>query len=497
SRSAIPGLARGVRFQLINGVAIYGGFAGTEENLKERNPDPATNGTVLSGDLNGDDLLGVGGSHATRGDNCFHVVEGSGTDSVAILDGFTITGGRADGSRQYDCGGGLYNYQGSPTITNCIFKNNSAKRCGGAIHNDYHSNPTLINCAFVGNAADEGGALHNFMNSNPILTNCMFAGNSAIQDGGAMCNRSCKPIMINCTFGGNSANGTGGGIYNVDSNPSLSNCILWGNRDGGDVVTTAQIHNQGGMPVFKYCCIEDDVPGDGNVPAGEGNIDTDPLFVRDPDDGGDGWHSGDNDDFGNLHLKTGSPCIDAANTALVSQDVIDLDNDGNRFEPVPLDLDLYPRFVDEPTTPDTGKDYPPIVDIGAYEYQPDCNRNGISDACDIDCSSHDGRCDVPGCGSSGDCNHNGIPDECEPDSDNDSVPDVCEFIYGDFDLDGDVDQEDFGQLQACYSGSGETAEGGCEKADLNFDSTVDISDYKMFRNCMTGANMPADPHCIN
>jgi len=53
--------------------------------------------------------------------------------------------------------------------------------------------------------------------------------------------------------------------------------------------------------------------------GGSGNIGDNPLFVRDPDDGGDGWDDdpetldideGANDDFGDLHLACGSPCLD-------------------------------------------------------------------------------------------------------------------------------------------------------------------------------------------
>lgn len=44
---------------------------------------------------------------------------------------------------------------------------------------------------------------------------------------------------------------------------------------------------------------------------------------------------------------------------------------------------------------------------------PDCNNNGISDACDISCGTPGGVCDVAGCGQSQDCNNNGVPDECD------------------------------------------------------------------------------------
>ena len=38
-------------------------------------------------------------------------------------------------------------------------------------------------------------------------------------------------------------------------------------------------------------------------------------------------------------------------------------------EPVPLDLDLLPRFVDDPAVTDTGSGTPPLVDLGTYERQ--------------------------------------------------------------------------------------------------------------------------------
>ena len=72
-----------------------------------------------------------------------------------------------------------------------------------------------------------------------------------------------------------------------------------------------------------YNCIQD---WTGTKP-GTGNIGDDPMFVRPPDDGGDGWGDGINDDYGDLHLMEGSPCIDAGDNTNVPPDTEDLDHD--------------------------------------------------------------------------------------------------------------------------------------------------------------------------
>ncbi|MFQ5425384.1 MAG: hypothetical protein ACE5F9_15575, partial [Phycisphaerae bacterium] len=93
-----PAGNRGATFQLLNGVGVFGGFAGTETLLSER--DPVANVTTLSGDLNGDDVPVADPANLltepTRAENSFHVVTGSLTDATAILDGFTISGGNAN-----------------------------------------------------------------------------------------------------------------------------------------------------------------------------------------------------------------------------------------------------------------------------------------------------------------------------------------------------------------------------------------------------------------
>ncbi|MPR36206.1 hypothetical protein [Salmonirosea aquatica] len=86
-------------FIMKEGVKIYGGFTSGQTSLSQRNSNPATNGTVLSGDINNDnDKVG----------NSYHVIfnDQNGLTAAAVLDGFTVTGGNADISSPSDDGGG-------------------------------------------------------------------------------------------------------------------------------------------------------------------------------------------------------------------------------------------------------------------------------------------------------------------------------------------------------------------------------------------------------
>ncbi len=86
-------------------------------------------------------------------------------------------------------------------------------------------------------------------------------------------------------------------------------------------------------------------------------------------------------------------------------------------------------------------------------------------------------------------------------TDNESMTDTVTVeitvknVPGDFDGDRDVDQQDFGHFQACYSGSGKLAEAGCEDAVLDMDGDVDENDFAVFMSCLSGADNPADPNC--
>jgi hypothetical protein len=115
--------------------------------------------------------------------------------------------------------------------------------------------------------------------------------------------------------------------------------------------------------------------------AGSNNIDVDPMFM-DPD--GLDNIPGTEDD--NVRVAPLSPCIDAADNTAVPPDTLDLDGDGNVIEPIPFDLDGENRFIDDPATPDTGFGTPPIVDMGAYEFQTcpaDINDDEVVDVLDL------------------------------------------------------------------------------------------------------------------
>jgi uncharacterized repeat protein (TIGR02543 family) len=212
--------SRTATFQLKSGVAIYGGFPAAGGEMAERNW--ATNLTTLSGDI------GIVGSNS---DNSYHVVTGSAVDATSVLDGFTIASGYASGSvSPHNNGGGMYNINSSPTLTNVTFSGNSG-RGGGGLYNEY-SSPTLTNVTFTSNSAVyNGGGMYN-TDSSPTLTNVTFSDNSAAYNGGGMYNGNSSPTLTNVTFTGNKADigyGQGGGMFNTDSSPMLTNVTFSGN----------------------------------------------------------------------------------------------------------------------------------------------------------------------------------------------------------------------------------------------------------------------------
>ncbi|WP_435101185.1 Ig-like domain-containing protein [Arhodomonas sp. AD133] len=272
---------RGERFQLDrDGVAIYGGFAGSESRRSQREVagnDPV----VLSGDLQGDDqdTNGDGVADTNIGDNSSTVIhfDGTSTDitNATIVDGVTITAGDADQD-----GGGMYcnGTRGgtcNPTLVNVTFTDNRASDGGGAVYNnggDGTSSPVFVNAVFTDNrAGGAGGAMYNDGGRNnggvssPTIVNAAFIGNRAGEHGGAIYNDTytlfsggtghSSPEIVNATFADNvAAAGNGGamhshGVWGGTSNPVITNATFTGNRahpDGRHYGQGGALYNNGG-----------------------------------------------------------------------------------------------------------------------------------------------------------------------------------------------------------------------------------------------------------
>ncbi|MGQ0628156.1 MAG: FG-GAP-like repeat-containing protein, partial [Phycisphaerales bacterium] len=166
--------SRSASFQLRNGLAIYGGFAGTETQLSQRNV--AANPTILSGDLNGDD-----NGDLNRADNSFAVVSGTGLTGGAVLDGFTVTGGSGatDGAgimlsassgvalrnlrimlnESAGSGAGLHATGGDTLVDSCVIEANTAQEFGGGIFSGGGGLVRIKDSSLHNNRAFNGGAI--------------------------------------------------------------------------------------------------------------------------------------------------------------------------------------------------------------------------------------------------------------------------------------------------------------------------------------------------
>ncbi len=270
---------RTATFQLVNGVELYGGYAGVPGPNPDKR-DPNTYVSILSGDLAGEDEP----NFVNYSENSYHVVNGSNTDSTAVLDGFTISSGNANGDETNrlgggmfndngspvvtncsftkntttDFGGGMYNYYSSPTVTNCIFKDNHSGDYGGGIENDFYCSPMVTACTFSNNTAPNGGGIDNFINCNPTVIDCTFNNNSATI-GAGMANWGSNPTVTECIFTGNSATDSGGGLYDNDSSPTVTNCIINDNiatLDGGGMY-----NYRDASPILTNCTFSGNVSG--------------------------------------------------------------------------------------------------------------------------------------------------------------------------------------------------------------------------------------------
>jgi len=200
---------------------------------------------VLAGEYLGNITLKSGvvlqgaGAESTiiRGTGTGSVVTSIDVDSTAKIDGFTITGGRAESFPDNPRGGGFYNYNSSPTISNITITGNYASFSGGGIYNGNGSAPTISNTIISGNSAFlYGGGIHNDTGSSPTISQTRISENSIEGGGGGICNSNgSSPVITHTTITQNMAIYDGGGIANFDSSPNITHTTIIGNfvRDYG------------------------------------------------------------------------------------------------------------------------------------------------------------------------------------------------------------------------------------------------------------------------
>ncbi len=271
----------------------------------------------------------------------YHVVQC--VNGGEILEGFTITGGNANGlvypddtgggmynnhssPRVNNCiftgnaavygGGGMYNEDCNPTVTNCVFIDNVTTGAGGGMGNEYGSDPSVTDCNFISNTANWGGGIYNYQ-SRPSVNNCTFRDNTA-NDGGGMLNERCNPIVTNCTFSGNEAD-NGGGMFNQSNSPTLINCTFSGNEatNGGGM-----LNQSSSRPILTNCIFISNTAS--NAGGGMFNrVDSDPTVtnctfsVNTAGNSGGGMYNHDSDP----RLRN---CTLTTNTALIGAGMFNL-----------------------------------------------------------------------------------------------------------------------------------------------------------------------------
>lgn len=332
---------------MVSGVGLYGGFAGDETALDQR--DWRQQQTVLSGDI------GVAG---TPTDNSHQVVRLTNVEDV-VIDGLVITGGYAQGAFERRSGAGIYCNNAGLRLRNCLLWDNhadpdrSAGGTGGALSH-FGSDLEVVNCVFTGNSAPFGAgiALSNAPSRTIRITGTVFSDNHAFWGGGAIsCSTNTSFELLSCSLVGNRADdgdqGTGGAI-SLGGGCTLiaGNSLFAANSAVED--TPLILFSESSEARFAHCQLHD-TPASG--PAWDedfgidegGNIAAADAGLQNPGTpaGADGiWATADD----GLAPAAGSPLIDAGSTAVGGGGSSDLTGATRRVG---------------------------TIDIGAYEFQLD------------------------------------------------------------------------------------------------------------------------------
>jgi hypothetical protein len=249
-----------------------------------------------------------------------------------------------------DKGGAFLNDTATLTVNRCTFVRNTATYSGGVLWS-WLGKATITDSKFYGNSCtrpfggtSEGGAITTTSTSpstRTLLVNCEFVSNRAGRGGAILNLGQYGSDVRHCTFVNNAATVTGGAIEAASTAQPMfvGNSILWNNT----APTGAQIAVTANPPTVLFSNVQGGF-------TGMGNINADPMFVRNPSPGSDEQWGGADDDYGDLRLQMQSACVDAGGNSYIAPNY-------------PTDMVGAPRAFDFP-----GVNIPrAVTDMGAHE----------------------------------------------------------------------------------------------------------------------------------
>jgi len=185
-------------------------------------------------------------------------------------------------------GGGIY-VQGDDAdpeneileAVNCrIINNYSSGEYSGAAGISFTGILYLSSCEVSGNTTGNFFGGIRLLGSGRI-ENCIIANNRSVGYGaGIYLQEDDTAEVVNCTIATNETGDVGGGLYSRYSNTRLINTIIWNN--GAATATTESIFLYPGYSHIPFKVNYCDISG-GSPVSGEGNVDTDPVFISDTD----------------------------------------------------------------------------------------------------------------------------------------------------------------------------------------------------------------------
>lgn len=211
SGNSSPSDPRDKTFRLKSGVNMYGGFAGTETAISQRNL--AVNITILSGDI---------GVANTVSDNCYHVVMSviSGSTTGYTFDGFRVTNGNANGSSTFAVGsfnatraygGAMFIYGGLiTTLRNVHITGNGSSNYGGGIYSE-NTRLNLLKDSIYNNYGPWGAGIHISSSDSLVIDSSAIYLNTSNGGGGGLYVGVNAGTISNSSIFRNTTTGYGGG----------------------------------------------------------------------------------------------------------------------------------------------------------------------------------------------------------------------------------------------------------------------------------------------